>query len=179
MKRTGKEWQNLYWSYLKKYKQYLKDYRKEFNKEAKQLPGGKKMDYYTYKNTYAGIETHRLAEQKEGLRGKSLNVQRDILNQQRFGLTYKQGRAYAKAYKIKLKEAIKRVKDENFKAQLKEELKNIKVNKVRQNTTLIENMDEMLSEYNDELYAQGVHNSLKRAQKIAEEFFGSAPQKVI
>lgn len=170
--RSGREWQKLYWNYTKKYNEELRAYQKKFKTDSKSLPGGAKYDYWGYRNAYAGIEATRLSQQEEGLRGKNLNVQRDLIHRQKYGLSYKQGASYTKAIRQKLREELKGTKSLEKKAKIKEQLKNIKLENIRTKPKEVEAFKQYLSDVNSDLKAQGL-DSYARAQWISEEIFGS------
>ena len=91
-RKTGHNWAKLYENYSKKWD--------EWNKK---LPGGmadKKFGFRSFRNVYVSLENARKAEQAQGLRKKSLNVMRDIINEQKYPLTKAEASARTRAMRI-------------------------------------------------------------------------------
>lgn len=80
-KIKGHDWEKLYNNYVKKWAYW-----------NEKLPKGmddKLLGRASFRDVYTNLEDSRKIEQEMGLRGKSLNVMRDIINAQKYKLTKK------------------------------------------------------------------------------------------
>ena len=150
MKRTEAQWQKLYANYKKKYTQIKEN-----------LPEGAKMganmySYLGYRNAYVYIENKREAEVEKGTR-KVLNVQRDLINQQRYKYTREQASAIKKAL---IKQATKEIdfntvgSDKEYKKILKDIAKQFKVKEIRERPDAADEIYNIAKEMNRELKTQ-------------------------
>ena len=103
--RTNKAWRKTYFKYVESYNRINRELIRKYGVGM----AHRKLDYWSWRDVYGGLERVRLAEQSEGLRGQSLNINRDILAQQKFGMSYDQGRWLLRAKRKLLKNKLKRV----------------------------------------------------------------------
>lgn len=182
MKRTEAQWQKLYANYKKKYDEL-----------DKTLPNGmydSKYNYLGYRNAYNYLESSREKEVAQGKR-KVLNVQRDLLNDQKYKYSQKQARAVKKAL---VNEALKNLDYEQIKSdkeykKIKRQISNqFKVKEIRERPDAADEIYERAKAKNRELKGQKYYeydesgnlierdlwNSKDRAKIIAQTVFGSA-----
>ena len=172
MAKRGRDWNKLYANYSKKW-----------DAMNKKLPNGmyqEKFDKRAFRNTYVLLENSRMQEQEEGLRGKSLNVMRDLINAQKYRWTQGQARSITKALRkaeIQKLDVSKLTKKE-YKEAIKKINKEISFIGVKQETIKTGKFWESVKERYQQLMTdptyQGFWNdSYARAQIISSEFFGS------
>ncbi len=193
--RSNKEWRKLYSNYIRHYKKRSSEIKKRFGKEVEMA--SERLDYWGFRNAFAGTEINRLEEQAAGLRGKSLNVMRDLINEQTYGLGYDQGRKYLKGFKKYYKNEISSLKKElkqktkagelsqkeieeyNDNIQdLTKKMKGLSLGSVRMELYDKKILDDMASEYYKQLkmdpkYA-GDDNTYAMAQDVLETIYGGS-----
>ena len=174
--RTGKEWRQLWYNYIGHY-----------NKRNKELISkygigmyDKKLSYWEFRNAYAGTELARKQQQQEGKRGKSLNVMRDLLNEQTYKMSYKQGKSILKAKKLLIDKDIKAELDKSnpdkeLLKELRAKKKNLRLSNVRLGIVDIKDVQEAAKELNDmlKLDPNYIDDSYARSEEIAQNIFGS------
>ena len=94
-RRTGKQWRKLYFNYVNHYNKRNREFISKYGIGM----ADKKLDYWSFREAFAVTENSRIEEQQAGYRGKSINVMRDIINEQTYKRSYRQGRALLKAQK--------------------------------------------------------------------------------
>ena len=176
--RTYKDWKKLYGSYKKSYNAANRWMKKKYGHEL----ADKKLDYKQWKNVYTGEERAKLAMQKEGKRGKSLNINRDIINQQKYNISLKQGRALAKA-KRKLLRAELKIADKEKAKLIRQKLKEISVEGIRAENIDYEDLKITMENMNQDLkmdpyFADVKEGSMRRSKQIAVVIFGSDPEEI-
>lgn len=125
MIRSEEQWRTLYNNYVKNYD---KDNSKMINKYGYGYYS-EKYSYRAYKNAYMFLEAKREEEKQSGAR-KVLNVQRDLLSDQKFSMSAKQARGIAKKLREKeiniwMDEKLKK-KEDISKSEYKKEMAKIK-----------------------------------------------------
>ena len=188
--RTGKQWRSLYYSYLDKYDLQTKNLFKRFKKymtqeQIKQFKATRarkdhRLDYWQFRNAYTGTELHRIQEQAAGIRGKSINVMRDLLNQQQYDMSYKRAKALTRAKREMLKSKIefeltKKNPNMMLVKELRAEKNKLSVALMRMGLINIDDLEEAMRILNDQLKEEldYMNDSYKRAQEIGLQIFGS------
>lgn len=176
-RRTGRQWRKLYYNYTRHYNKRNKELITKYGVGM----ADSKLDYWSFREAFAVTENGRLEEQQAGYRGKSINVMRDILNEQTYKRSYKQGRALLKAQKEfiqgKINEERQKSKpNKDLINELKEKKKSLNLFNVRMDRVDLSELQDALTAFNNELkmnpdYAD---DGYARAEAIATSFFGSA-----
>lgn len=169
--RSNKDWRKLYFNYVRSYNRTNKDLISKYGVGM----ANKKLDYWSFRDVYGGLERSRLAEQAAGTRGKSLNINRDILVHQKFNISYAQGKALLKAKRKLLKSQLKIQKRNSLEAKaIREELKNTNLEKLRLGLVNVSDVKETLKEINIDLkFNEDYQDSYDRAEYIGQLMFGS------
>ena len=179
MERANKDWRKLYFNYVRSYnkmnKEVLQKYGNEIIKKYGRGMADKKLDYWSWKNVYAGLEQEREQQQALGIRGKSLNINRDILAHQKYGISYDQGKALLKAKRTLLKNELKLLKRNNPKAKkIREELKTVNLERLRFELVDVEDVKNTAKNINKDLKTiEGYESGYDRAEYIGQLLFGS------
>lgn len=188
--RTGKQWRSLYYSYLKQYDLQTKNLFERFKKDMtkvqiKQFKATRarkdhRLDYWQFRNAYTGTELQRIQEQEAGIRGKSINVMRDLLKQQQYDISYKQGRALTKAKREMLKtkieyELAKKNPNMMLVKELRAEKNKLSVASMRMGLINTDDLKEAMRILNEQLKQDldYMNDSYARAQEIGLQIFGS------
>lgn len=178
--RTNREWRKLYFNYVRSYNKINKELIKKYGNRLTSINNGrgmadKKLDYWNWKDVYSGLEMSRLAEQEAGTRGKSLNINRDILVHQKFNLSYGQGKALLKAKRTLLKNKLKTLQRYSPEAKaIREELKSINLEKLRLNMVDISDITDTIKAMNKDLKLNPDYaDSYDRSKFIGQLYFGS------
>ena len=177
MKRTQAQWDKLYSNYVKKWNQY--------NKE---LPAGMADKMYTqleHRNAYVLLERMREEQVAKGTR-KVLNVQRDLINAQKYQYTLDQTRAVKQAL---IKKEIQKIKNidkltnKEYKKEVAKISKQFKIRELRQRVDAADEIYQLAKDLNKELKGEKVidsngnevylYDSKARAKIIASVIFGS------
>ena len=174
--RSGKDWRSLYFNYVRHYNTRNKELISKYGVGMYD----KKLGYWEFRNAYAGTELARQQEQKEGKRGKSLNVMRDLLNEQTYKMSYKQGKSILKAKKGLIdKEIQSELNKQNPNKEVLKELrakkKELRLSNLRLGIVDITDVQEAAKDLNEllKLNPDYVDDSYARAEEIAQEIFGS------
>ena len=177
--RTNREWRRLYFNYLGHYKKKDKDLKARYGKNVHMAQA--KLDYWAFRNAYRGTELSRLAEQEEGKRGKSLNVMRDLINEQTYGMSYKQGRKYLRAskkfYKDRIAAELKKDNpDKDILKTLRAEQKALSLNKIRLGIQDTEFIDDLAKAYYQELKFDPDYagDTKKMAGEVLDTIYGGS-----
>lgn len=169
--RANKDWRKLYFNYVRSYNKMNKELINKFGVGM----SDKKLSYWSWKDVYGGLENARLSEQAAGTRGKSLNINRDILAHQKFKISYDQGKALLKAKRNLLKKQLKlkqRYSEEAIK--IRQELKEINLEKLRMGLVDLEDVKETMKAINEDLkFNPDYADSYDRAEAIGQLIFGS------
>ena len=169
--RANKDWRKLYFNYVRSYNKMNKELISKYGVGM----SNRKLNYWQWRDVYGGLERVRLSEQAAGTRGKSLNVNRDILAHQKFNISYAQGKALLKAKRKLLKTKLKMEKRYSEEAKrIREELKATNLEKIRLDLVDITDVKETLKNINEDLkYNSDYKDSYDRAEFIGQLIFGS------
>ena len=169
--RANRDWRKLYFNYVRTYNRMNKELITKYGIGM----ANKKLDYWSWKDVYGGLENTRLAEQAAGTRGKSLNINRDILTHQKYSISYDQGKALLKAKRKLLKTQLKtqkRYSDEAVK--IRQELKETNIERLRLGLVDVEDVKTLLNNINIDLKMDSDYtDSYDRAKFIGQLMFGS------
>lgn len=190
MERTEAQWQQLYKNYVKKYDQLNEKILRDTDGANGMYH--KKYSYLGYINAYSGLETIREEQVSQGKR-KVLNVQRDLINEQKYKYSEKQARAIKKGMvekKIKELDMSNISSDAEFRKIKRQIAKEFKVREIRQRPNIADDYIERIKDRYRELKSQkyryydasgnlietDLWTTKQMSQIIAEEFYGSEPK---